>query len=137
MLAHDPGDVFLVHLLVDGHEVGLHDLAHAAGGRQPFHLEQDVAEVVSAAVAFDHGADGAGLTAAALGDVDGDGRPDFAIAAPGGDAVPGRVFIYSGATGQMLHALTDGTVGFGAALAAVGDVVGARVIARPPRGPDR
>lgn len=73
---------------------------------------------------------GFGVAAAALGDVDGDGKGDFAIAAPGlagqGDAptIAGRVFIYSGATGQLIRTLEDGFADFGVSLANVGDIDG-------------
>lgn len=47
-----------------------------------------------------------GFRAAPLGDVDGDSRPDVAIAAPGnGEAGPGagKVYLYSGRTGELIR----------------------------------
>src|SRR5262245_52688801 len=73
---------------------------------------------------------GYGSAAAALGDIDGDGRTDIAVAAPGraagaeGPAIAGRVFIYSGATGAPIRALTDNAAEFGFSLAGIGDVNG-------------
>lgn len=70
---------------------------------------------------------GFGAALAGLGDIDADGRADFAIAAPGraasgaDPAVPGRVFIYSGATGALLRTLSGEAHGFGHALLAAGD----------------
>lgn len=60
-----------------------------------------------------------GLNACALGDVDGDGVPDFAVAAPGYDVVDseGRIYLVSGRAGVKLGTI-DGThvgEGFGGA----------------------
>ncbi len=48
-----------------------------------------------------------GFSVAGGGDFDGDGTPDFAVGAneadPGGFAAAGSVYIYSGATGSLLH----------------------------------
>ena len=71
---------------------------------------------------------GASLTG--LGDVDADGVPDLAIGQPGNPAVnpaaTGAVFIYSGATGQLIRTRQspDPQPGdqFGSAIAAVGDL---------------
>lgn len=57
-----------------------------------------------------------GRTIAGLGDIDGDGRTDFAIGAPQADLLmgsrdlpdAGRVYVYSGANAQILHQY-DGT----------------------------
>ncbi len=70
-----------------------------------------------------------GAAVCAAGDLDGDGRGDIAIGAPGSAAVPGggRVRIVSGATGAILFDLAatgdDGNA-FGAALAALPDLSG-------------
>ncbi len=74
--------------------------------------------------------DNFGLAIAAAGDVDGDGRADFAIAAPEEhtDAFEdaGVVRIFAGADGDVLGTLTGGAShdNFGAALAALGDANG-------------
>ncbi len=79
-----------------------------------------------------------GYNIASLGDVNADGRPDFAVAAPGrlpdpigrwggpdADEGPvGRVFIYSGADLSRIRTLTNNTRGFGASMAGVGDMDG-------------
>jgi len=71
-----------------------------------------------------------GSSIAVVGDIDGDARADFAISAPGAtDAAPlgpGSVFVYSGATGQVLFRI-DGPASsevFGGSIAAIGDVDG-------------
>lgn len=70
-----------------------------------------------------------GAAVAGLGDVDGDGRGDFAIgaprAAPNG-AASGRVRVYSGRNAVLLYELVGGAAGerFGAVLSGVGDVDG-------------
>lgn len=92
------------------------------------------------------GARGYGSAVAGLGDVNGDGTPDFAVGSPWwsesphaghdhhnhdhhhgpGDHETGRVYIYSGADGTLLHTLTGEAERhrFGAAIAAAGDVDG-------------
>jgi hypothetical protein len=73
-----------------------------------------------------------GTAACVLGDVDGDGRDDFAIGGSGGGPgwVGGYVEVRSGATGALLLQLGPptsagaGQVAFGSALAALGDVDG-------------
>jgi len=71
-----------------------------------------------------------GKSIAAIGDVDGDGAPDFAVGAPGasphGLQNAGSAFVYSGTTGELLYRL-DGAASFGefaASLAGGGDVNG-------------
>ena len=72
---------------------------------------------------------GLGRAIAGVGDVDGDGVPDVALAAPYDASVPaegiGRVFVHSGADGSLLLGLggddpADGAVGY--SVAAAGDV---------------
>lgn len=70
-----------------------------------------------------------GVALAALGDVDGDGVPDFAVGVPPivQNATPqGHVSIYSGRTRERLREQRNDIPGvwFGASLAAVGDVDG-------------
>jgi hypothetical protein len=65
---------------------------------------------------------GFGASSAGLGDVDGDGRPDFAVGAPAalsGVIGAGEVRIYSGLTGAYLRSFFGASVGayFGSALA--------------------
>jgi len=68
-----------------------------------------------------------GASVAALGDVDGDGVPDWIAgapgAAPGGLADAGQAWVYSGATGLVLWGLDGPEAGgrFGAAVAGAGD----------------
>jgi len=82
------------------------------------------------------GVENFGYNVTGLGDVNGDGRPDFAVAAPGrlpdpigswggvggGEGPQGSVYIYSGADLSLIRTLTNHTSGFGAAMAAVGDL---------------
>jgi len=70
-----------------------------------------------------------GRAVAALGDVDGDGRPDYAVGASlvsQTSTESGKVYVYSGATGALLHSVvgagTKDWLGF--ALANAGDVDG-------------
>jgi hypothetical protein len=74
-----------------------------------------------------------GAALAGVGDVNGDGVPDLAVGLPfqdleGGDCCEGQVVIFSGADGTPLRTLQapplQGGAGFGAVLAAVGDVNG-------------
>jgi len=71
---------------------------------------------------------GFGDAAAVLGDVDGDGADDFAIAAPGrdastqGPAINGYVFLYSGKTRALISMIPGAAPGFGQVLAPAGDV---------------
>lgn len=61
-----------------------------------------------------------------LGDVDGDGRGDFAVAATGSNSYRGRVTIHSGADGHVLFAYAGVTPGdfLGSSLGGGGDVNG-------------
>lgn len=71
-----------------------------------------------------------GTSVATVGDVDGDGKPDFIIgvplASPGGLAAAGSAFIYSGATGALLYQKDGGAAGdnLGTSVAGAGDVDG-------------
>ncbi|UCD95364.1 MAG: M28 family peptidase, partial [Candidatus Zixiibacteriota bacterium] len=75
--------------------------------------------------------DGFGQQVSGLGDIDGDGYEDYAIAAPGGTefkqaANIGRVFLYSGKEGLLLYTYTGETLGdlYGWDVSAAGDVNG-------------
>ena len=46
-----------------------------------------------------------GIAVAGLGDVDGDGVPDYALGAPGASLGPGAVHLHSGATGALLRTI--------------------------------
>ncbi|MBI5852718.1 MAG: VCBS repeat-containing protein [Planctomycetes bacterium] len=69
---------------------------------------------------------GFGTRVAMLGDLDLDGRADFAVSAPGdatGGAGAGSVRAYSGMTGSLLFTVLGSPgLGYGSQLAAVGDV---------------
>jgi len=74
--------------------------------------------------------DGLGWSVAGAGDVNGDGKADFIVAAPyaviGGNGNAGSAFVYSGATGALLYQ-KDGTAAddqFGQSVAGVEDVNG-------------
>jgi len=67
-----------------------------------------------------------GVGVAGLGDCDGDGCPDFAVATPPivrNSAAQGSVQVFSGRTRTVLHTLENDVAGvwFGAAIAAAGD----------------
>ena len=69
-----------------------------------------------------------GRVSSIVGDLDSDGTPDVAVAAPGA-APNGRVFVFSGATGALVRTFTSDTTQpsdgqFGAAIAPAGDVDG-------------
>ncbi len=81
--------------------------------------------------ALEDGFAGFGAALANLGDVDGDGVADLAVGSPNwsGDGAPegaGRVWVYSGADGSVISAMSGATEGeeLGYALAAAGDVDG-------------
>jgi VCBS repeat protein/FG-GAP repeat protein len=62
-----------------------------------------------------------GYAIADAGDTDGDGVPDIISGAPG--VARGSAYLYSGATGRLLHTFSRGRNGdFGAAVAGAGDV---------------
>lgn len=69
-----------------------------------------------------------GWVAERLGDLDGDGAPDFIVGAPtsaAGGPNAGRAYVYSGRTGVLLHAVTgQPNERFGYAVAGVGDADG-------------
>ncbi len=75
------------------------------------------------------GGDRFGYAVAGVGDVDGDGRGDVLVGAPGHDGggdEAGAAFVFSGADGSVLHTFVGGTAGdeFGYAVAGAGDVDG-------------
>lgn len=75
-----------------------------------------------------HG-DSFGWEAEDVGDVNGDGKHDFAVSAPYNDAGgtnAGRAYVYSGATGGLLYTVTGDTPNgeLGLAMDAVGDIDG-------------
>src|SRR5688572_31625780 len=65
-----------------------------------------------------------GKSVAELGDVDGDGWPDFAIGATGFTGVPSKVYVRSGRDGGLHWVLTGPTEWFGYAIAGLGDIDG-------------
>ncbi len=71
-----------------------------------------------------------GASVAVLGDIDGDGLPDFAVGRPEqidvASSPPGSVYVYSGGTGALLKVLhgSENGDGFGTTLASVGDIDG-------------
>jgi hypothetical protein len=71
--------------------------------------------------------DGFGWVGANLGDLNGDGVNDFGTTAPfyGGDQALGKLYIYSGANGALLHEATGIEANrFGYSLSSAGDVNG-------------
>ena len=70
------------------------------------------------------GSDAQGYAIADAGDVNGDGVADVLTGAPGDGTAAGRAYLYSGATGRLIHRFTglpDGD-SFGAAVSSAGDV---------------
>ncbi|MCA9286603.1 MAG: FG-GAP repeat protein, partial [Phycisphaerales bacterium] len=69
-----------------------------------------------------------GMAVAGIGDINGDGRGDYAVGARGENGGGGRVYVYSGATGALLrtHTSPNNEPGghFGAAVAAIDDLSG-------------
>ena len=69
-----------------------------------------------------------GWSVAGVGDVNGDKVPDVVVGAPGLDYDPGRAFVFSGATGGLLHTLRTPTpqwwAYFGESVTGVGDMSG-------------
>jgi hypothetical protein len=70
--------------------------------------------------------DNYGFMASAIGDLNGDGAPDFIIGAPRnpqGGAFSGRAYVYSGRNGTLLHVVQGNTQDrMGFSVAGVGDV---------------
>jgi len=73
---------------------------------------------------------GFGGVVAAAGDLDGDGKGDVAVAAPGTEdqtrTIPGELYVYSGATGKELRHWSGSQPGelFGRMVVAAGDLDG-------------
>lgn len=70
---------------------------------------------------------GFGAVVAGTGDIDADGVPDLAIAEVGAPPsflppIGGRVFLFSGRTGDLIRTLTDSAPEFGVAMVNLGDV---------------
>jgi len=74
---------------------------------------------------FQGSTSGFGFSVAAAGNVNGDGKPDFVVGQLNSAGV-GSATVYSGATGCVIHTLSDNTVntGFGFTVATLGDING-------------
>jgi len=76
------------------------------------------------------GGDSFGYSLQSIGDVDGDGVPDFAVgapfASPDGLYQAGTVYVFSGASGSLIHTIkgSEPNAGLGFSLAAPGDING-------------
>jgi FG-GAP repeat len=70
------------------------------------------------------GSDAQGYAIADAGDVNGDGVSDIVTGAPGDGTDEGRAYLYSGATGKLIHRFSGFANGdsFGAAVSSAGDV---------------
>jgi len=80
---------------------------------------------VLAAFSAENAGDGFGFVAETIGDINDDGAPDYIIGAPGfpAGASNGKVYVYSGANGSLLHSIEGsrhGSLGF--SVAGIGDV---------------
>ena len=108
-----------------------------AAGVGSAYLTSRKTRVVLATFNGEAAGDAFGSAVVALGDMDGDGTPDFAIGAPRADEVDaatgkvlakdrGAVYVYSGATRALLFQVTGEQPGdgFGVSIAATGDVDG-------------
>ena len=86
------------------------------------------AQVVKYELVGDYNFDGFGRAVVSVGDVDGDGRADFAVGAPADEqhgAYSGRVGVFSGSSGASIVELYgSGTDRFGASVARVFDLNG-------------
>ena len=94
---------------------------------EAFHAPSELFQLSAPAGAI---VEGFGWTSVALGDLDGDGRDDFAVSAPGhvGDAggptVNGAVFVFSGASRALITTIQGIAPLFGFSLLNVGDLTG-------------
>lgn len=97
-----------------------------ASAAPPLFLEPDV--VVLYTLTADAPGGSFGFVAETLGDLDGDGIPEFIIGAPqdpAGAPFGGRAFVYSGSDGTRIHTIAGGFLEFlGTAVAGLGDVDG-------------
>lgn len=106
---------------------GVPDIAVGAGQER----QADLTQVLSGRIRIYSGINGVlihehlgndedelGYTVAPAGDLNGDGRPDYAIGAPGYDNDRGRVYVYSGSDGSVIRTITGDNVGdrFGQAI---------------------
>ncbi len=67
-----------------------------------------------------------GMSVESAGDVNNDGFSDIIVGADGNTREAGRAFVYSGKTGELIHALSEGSGAdqFGRRVAGVGDIDG-------------